>query len=602
MAATNPMRVSDLIAKYGWQIMPYLSNLGPTLLAEAQVLFVDSGATEASDADDGVHGHSMKTPLATIDYAIGLCTAAERSVILVAPGHNESLADAQIDFDISDVTCIGIGEGTNKPRIDFDHANSSVNIGANNVHLVNLTFMPSITDILVGVDVEAAVTGTILEKCDFAEGESADDEFIIGVDIKAGCSNTKITNCLFRTKAAAAGCTHAVKLTGASDNVIIEKSRMIGNYSTAAIGGITTLSTDVLIDDVTIKVLDGEPGIEMLTGTTGIIRNTCIESTGLAVDAMIVADTMSWFSNQGVTADGSSAEIIGSGETFTARIAANPNAAYGKEYWVDADTGSDSNDGLSPGAAFASIAAAITANNLVFAADSDPQNTMYIHSKTYTENLTTWPENCTMIGIGGKVRIQGYHTIYHTQNLRIHNIQFRSSQTAVPILDVTGNCHGLTLEGCVFDSSSTISECVKFTGSQSDVVIENCRLGYETAVANSPDIAIRFAGVHAQRSKVINNQIYSTGIGIQIDATMVSGCFLLIKDNVLAVGPGSSTDQMAVGIYDKTPAPSGGLYVNNFISAVDAIKFDVANSISVNLCIGNHVVQATTGGIETSGS
>ncbi|KKL92671.1 hypothetical protein LCGC14_1882380, partial [marine sediment metagenome] len=75
MAAVNPLRVSDLIKKYGWTIMPYLSNLGPTLLAEAQVLFVDSGHTNALDADDGEHGHELTKPLATWDYAIGLCTA-----------------------------------------------------------------------------------------------------------------------------------------------------------------------------------------------------------------------------------------------------------------------------------------------------------------------------------------------------------------------------------------------------------------------------------------------------------------------------------------------------------------------------------------------
>ena len=266
---------------------------------------------------------------------------------------------------------------------------------------------------------------------------------------------------------------------------------------------------------------------------------------------------------------------------------------------LDADDGEHGNTWELP---FKSIEFAITTNNVAFAADSDPQRTMFIHSKTYTENLTTWPENCTMIGVGGKVRIQGYHTISHTQNLRIHNIQFRSSQASVPILNVTGNCHGFTLDKCVFDSQAAISECVKFTGSQSDIVINDCRIGYETNVANSPDIAIRFAGVHAQRSKIVDNQIFSTGIGIQIDITMASGNFLLVKDNVISVGPGTSTDQMAIGIYDKTTAPRGGLYVNNFISAVDAIKFDVAGTLSQNLCIGNHVVQAGTGGIETSGS
>lgn len=280
----------------------------------------------------------------------------------------------------------------------------------------------------------------------------------------------------------------------------------------------------------------------------------------------------------------------------------NPDAAFGEVYWVDADSGSDSDDGLSPEHAFQSLAVAIAANNVAFGLDSDIQRTMYIHSKTYTENLTTWPENCTMIGIGGKVRIQGYHTISHIQNLRIHNIQFRSAQASVPILDVTGNCHGFTLDKCVLDSQAAISECVKFTGSQSDIVINNCRIGYETNPTYSPDIAIRFAGVHAQRSEVTNNRIWTTGIGIQIDAAMVSGNFLLIENNKISVGPGSADSQAAIGIYDKTSSPRGGLYVNNYISAVDAIKFDAANSKSQWICIGNHIVEGTTGGIEDSGS
>ena len=266
---------------------------------------------------------------------------------------------------------------------------------------------------------------------------------------------------------------------------------------------------------------------------------------------------------------------------------------------LDADDGEHGNTRELP---FATVAYAIAINNAAFALETNSQRAMYIHSSTYTENLTTWPENCTMIGVGGKVRIQGYHTISHTQNLRIHNIQFRSSQVSVPILDVTGNCHGFTLDKCVFDSQAAISECVKFTGSQSDIVINDCRIGYETNVANSPDIAIRFAGVHAQRSEVTNNRIWTTGTGIQIDITMVSGNFLLVENNKIAVGPGSSSDQAAIGIYDKTTAPRGGLYVNNYISAVDAIKFDVPGTLAQNLCIGNHVVQAGTGGIETSGS
>lgn len=601
MAATRPLTTKDLIHKYGWDILPYLSNLGVKTLAEAQLLFVDSGATNALDADDGYHGHSFETPLATIDYAIGLCTADEGAVILVAPGHNESLAAATIDFDVAGVTCIGIGEGTLRPRIDFDNAASSIDIGANNVTLINLTFLPSITDVLIGVDVEANKTNFKMIDCEFLEGEDGSDadEFIVCVDLKSANSDTLIKKNVFRSQSGSTGCTTGIMLTAASSRVRIEDNVAVGNFSTAFIDD-GAACPNIYIVGNTIKVKDGEPGIELTATTTGIIADNKIESTGLAVDAMIVAADCSWFNNTGVTADGTSAEIIGSGESFSARVAANPNAAFGKEYWVDADTGSDSNDGLSPGAAFATVAAAITANNTAFTADSDPMNTMYIHSKTYTENLTAFPKNCTVYGIGGKVRLQGYHSTGAAQNSKWHNVQFRSSTASEPIITVANSSHGIEFHECVWDSQAAISECLLFNGSNSDIVIEKCRFGYETNPTNSPDIAIRFGGVHAQRGKVVNNQIYSTGIGIQIDATMSSNNFLLVKDNVIACGLGSSDAQMAIGINNLEVSPKGGMYVHNFISAVDAIKFAAANSKSQWACICNYVNQGATASREDS--
>jgi len=249
---------------------------------------------------------------------------------------------------------------------------------------------------------------------------------------------------------------------------------------------------------------------------------------------------------------------------------------------------------------FATVAYAITQNNTAHALDSNPQRTIYIASSTYTENLTAFPKNCTVIATGGKVRIQGYHSTGAAQNSRWHDVQFRSSTASVPIITVANASHGIAFYGCVWDSQAAISECLLFEGSNSDIVVEDCRFGYETNPANSPDIAIRFGGVHAQRGKVVNNQIYSTGIGIQIDATMISNNFLLIKDNVIACGLGSADDQMAIGINDLEVSPKGGMYVHNFISAVDAIYFAAANTKSQWACICNYVNQGATASREDS--
>ena len=209
---------------------------------------------------------------------------------------------------------------------------------------------------------------------------------------------------------------------------------------------------------------------------------------------------------------------------------------YSEVYYVDSDHANaldadDGEHGITRELPFATVEYTITRNNAAFALDSDPQRTMFIHSKTYTESLSAFPKNCTVIGVGGKVRIQGYHSFSHAQNSRWHNVQFKSSEAGQPIIHATGNCHGLEFHKCVFDSSAAISENIKFSGNSSDIVVDDCRMGYETNAVNSPDIAIRFSGVAAQRAEITNNRIWSTGTGIQIDSTMTSGRFVLIEKN-----------------------------------------------------------------------
>ena len=660
MAATVPFRVSNLIRKYGWEILPYLSNLGPTLLAEAQVLFVDSGATNALDADDGYHGHSFETPLATWDYAIGLCTAGERSVIFLAPGHNEVLGNAQVEIDVTDITTIGIGVGTNKPRVDFDHANSSVNIAANNTHIRNVTFMPSITDILVGVDVVTAVTGTIIEDCDFAEGESADDEFILGLDIKAGCSNTKVTNCLFRTKAAAAGCTHAVKLTGASDNVIIEKSRMIGNYSTAAIGGDTTLSTDVLIDDVTIKVKDGEPGIEMLTGTTGIIRNVCIESTGTTVDNMIVADAMSWFNNFGVTADGAAAAIIGGGEVNAQMVAhgldhlvtlADGTDAYpasvvedsilakliskdeppattsfdnttdsleaisdkigasggGIAYFVDNDNGDNANDGLGWDTAKADIDHAIGSVNGVVS----NYDTVYVRGTgTYTESVATGTEvGVKIIGVGdGKLNplwtsaAAGEVALtLNGQGWEVRNFLFHGGSKTASMIQVTVAGGGSVIENNYFHGGASSLSAVQYTGgSLQNKLIGNHITQFGATHGDSGNNYEAAVWGNTYNQSACDYEIRDNVFSDNTDHLKLQAVNCLIRGNTFTHDGYNDDAVVVIDLYCSAIAASNGnnIVVDNYFSH-DSSELTVGNGYKFrdnDYIGGNHCIDGDSGG------
>ena len=71
-------------------------------------------------------GQNPDAPLATIDYAVALCTADKGDVIYVMPGHAEVVsAAAGLDLDVSGITIIGLGSGANTPTVTFDSAPSS---------------------------------------------------------------------------------------------------------------------------------------------------------------------------------------------------------------------------------------------------------------------------------------------------------------------------------------------------------------------------------------------------------------------------------------------------------------------------------------------
>ena len=255
---------------------------------------------DSVNGSDNNSGKDWDNPLATIAAGVAKCTASQGDRVWLAPGHYEDLADAQIDLATAGITIEGLGIGTDRPRIDFNHANASLNLGANNIRLRNIGFRPSVAAVLVGVDIEAGSTGCIVEDCEFMLGEAGDgtDEFVLGIDLKAGCDDTIIRNNAFRTHASCNGATHAVKLTGASDNVTVAANVMRGIYSAAAIGGDGTLSTNILLEDNLLQPKDTEPGIEMLTGTTGVIRRNHILTNLATVAASIVCDQAYLFDNK----------------------------------------------------------------------------------------------------------------------------------------------------------------------------------------------------------------------------------------------------------------------------------------------------------------
>ncbi len=88
---------------------------------------------------------------ATIDAAIGACTANAGDVIYVLPGHTEDVTNGSIAMDIAGVSIIGVGSGSLKPTLTFTATNSKINVTAANCKLQNLRLQAGIGDIVTAV-------------------------------------------------------------------------------------------------------------------------------------------------------------------------------------------------------------------------------------------------------------------------------------------------------------------------------------------------------------------------------------------------------------------------------------------------------------------
>lgn len=259
-------------------------------------------------------GRNPDKPLATVDYAIGLCTANKGDIIFVMPGHAETIAAADgFDADVAGIQIVGLGFGALRPTFTFTQTASDVAIGANNVLLENLRFVAGVSAVVRGINVEGKTDFT-MRGCEFLQGSTTGFDFVDSVILAAGSHRAIFEGNRFLAEPAVAGAATAIKLSGASHNVRIVNNEFMGDYSTACVNGITTLSQGLMFLSNYVHNTDAaEPYLEVLTGTTGIIADTRGLASGATVAANAVADAMAHCENFVVNSAGTIAIVKGAG-------------------------------------------------------------------------------------------------------------------------------------------------------------------------------------------------------------------------------------------------------------------------------------------------
>lgn len=158
-------------------VIPVMNSYG------GEIFWVDSGG--GSDQGSG----TFRKPFATLDFAIGRCTANNDDQIHIKAGHAENITAAGgITCDVAGVSIYGHGMGSSRPTFTWATGNTStIVVSAANVNFINIEFVANFLDVVEMFNV-GAVAGFGIYKSKI-EDTSTILNFVEAVSLESGASD-----------------------------------------------------------------------------------------------------------------------------------------------------------------------------------------------------------------------------------------------------------------------------------------------------------------------------------------------------------------------------------------------------------------------------
>jgi hypothetical protein len=149
-----------------------------TVAHPGEVFYVNNSSVLAKGGVGGSNGNdgSYKKPFSTIAYALSRCTANRGDIIMVMPGHAETISSAAIlVLNVAGVAIVGLGTGSKRPTLTFTTATTAnIPITAQNMSIKNFLFAANFAD--VASVFTATSTNTpknfAIEDCEFKDTSS----------------------------------------------------------------------------------------------------------------------------------------------------------------------------------------------------------------------------------------------------------------------------------------------------------------------------------------------------------------------------------------------------------------------------------------------
>jgi hypothetical protein len=116
-----------------------------------EIFWVNNSSVLAKGAVGGSNGNpgTYKQPFGTIEYAKGRATASRGDIIMVMPGHAETITTTtDLALDKAGVAIVGLGAGSLRPTLTFaTNTTANIPITAANVSVKNILFVSNKADV-----------------------------------------------------------------------------------------------------------------------------------------------------------------------------------------------------------------------------------------------------------------------------------------------------------------------------------------------------------------------------------------------------------------------------------------------------------------------
>lgn len=256
----------------------------------------------AGTGTDGAgYGRNPDSPCATLDYAIGLCTASKGDIVYLMPGHAENIASATgCVLDIAGVQVVGLGTGSLRPILTITTATTStISITAANCSVENVIVVSNFLNVAASMTIAATATATTIKNCVF-KNTSVILGSLISISVAADADDLTIEGCRFIEIALTAAATNSILFAGGCDRLVLKNCFFDSACTGAVVGASAAASTNVFVKDIMLMNSDTTNGLGIAfhNSSTGLVEDVTsinlknnvkgVTGTGLSIGARVM--------------------------------------------------------------------------------------------------------------------------------------------------------------------------------------------------------------------------------------------------------------------------------------------------------------------------